>query len=308
MTGDPLPPDPRETGAKPWKGLDTSRKPVFIGYDQAERMVAALLDRAAKWRPDEVVGITRGGLVPATMAAGILALPLSFLGHDKAKGDTAWIGPPARGRRILLVDDCCSTGETLHRAYQMLLDEGRDCLTMVVVHDPDVVRYVPDLSHPMRDLFRLPWERGEATPTGRAAKASGANLDLSAEAPFHGLGLDEALLRELASNLATPVFPTERAVLISGLSDVEKPRIVAALARTSYRNLPLEFGPNAAPVDSASLKAATAIRWGCTHFLECDSAQAIRISGEAPHLIVTWWSVDEGRGWIVGAAAHATQR
>ena len=46
-----------------WKGLDTSRMPVFLGYDQTERMVAALLDRAAQWQPDIVVGIARGGLV-----------------------------------------------------------------------------------------------------------------------------------------------------------------------------------------------------------------------------------------------------
>ena len=51
-----------------WKGLDTGRMPVFLGYDQTERMIAALLDRAAQWQPEAVVGIARGGLVPATMA------------------------------------------------------------------------------------------------------------------------------------------------------------------------------------------------------------------------------------------------
>ena len=83
-----------------WKGLDTSRMPVFIGYDQVERMVAALLERAAAWAPDAVVGLARGGVVPAAMAAGILALPLSFVGHDKTTDAIDWIGPPATGRRI----------------------------------------------------------------------------------------------------------------------------------------------------------------------------------------------------------------
>ena len=62
-----------------WKGLDTGRMPVFLGYDQTERMIAALLDQAVRWQPDSVVGIARGGLVPATMAAGILALPLAMV-------------------------------------------------------------------------------------------------------------------------------------------------------------------------------------------------------------------------------------
>src|SRR5689334_11863002 len=112
------------TGAAAWKGLDTSRMPVFLGYDRIERMIAALLDRAAAWRPDEVVGIARGGLVPAAMASGLLALPLSFLRHDQVAGAVAWIGEPAHGRRVLLVDDCCSRGLTLRRARDHLLAEG----------------------------------------------------------------------------------------------------------------------------------------------------------------------------------------
>ena len=66
--------------------------PVFLGYDQTERMIAALLDRAAQWQPDAVVGIARGGLVPATMAAGILALPLAMIGFQRASRATQWIG------------------------------------------------------------------------------------------------------------------------------------------------------------------------------------------------------------------------
>jgi hypoxanthine phosphoribosyltransferase len=282
-----------------WKGLDTSQMPVFIGYDQVERMVAALLETAIEWRPDAVVGIARGGVVPAAMAAGILALPLSFVGHDKATGAVNWIGPPAAGRRILLVDDCCSSGNTLRRAKDTLRAESRDCLTLVVVHDPDTIRHVPDLSHPMRALFRLPWERGEATPTGRAAKASGANLDPSVEAPFTGLGLDETLLAHIQR------FPSERAVLISGLPDFQRARITT----TPYQLLPLECRPASIAADKnaiARFKAEAATRWGCTHFIECDAEQAIAISAHAPHLIVTWWSAEAGQGWIIGAAAQPT--
>jgi hypothetical protein len=288
--------------------------PVFIGYDQVERMIAALLETAASWQPDEVVGIARGGLVPAAMAAGMLALPLSFVGHDPATGAVTWIGPPASGRRILLVDDCCSSGITLHRTRTALCDDGRDCLTLVVVHDPDTVRHLPDLSYPMRALFRLPWERGEATPTGRAAKASGSRGEPGAEAPFVGLGLDETLLAKLATGLdrhaagdGLPRVPPKRAVLISGLAAAERTRIAASLAATPYRSLPLECRPEPIGGDKHSVarfKAETATRWGCTHFIECDAEQAIEISGHAPHLIVTWWPAESGRGWTVGAAAQ----
>src|SRR5262245_2890316 len=119
-----------------WKGLETGRMPVFFGYDQTERMIAALLDRAARWQPDVVAGIARGGLVPASMAAGILALPLSMIGFQRASGAVEWIGEPAVGARILLVDDGCSTGGTMQSVRAALLQEGRACLTLAVVHDP----------------------------------------------------------------------------------------------------------------------------------------------------------------------------
>jgi hypoxanthine phosphoribosyltransferase len=293
-----------------WKGLDTSQMPVFIGYDQVERMVAALSESAAAWQPDAIVGIARGGLVPAAMAAGILALPLAFVGHDKTTDAISWIGPQASGRKILLVDDCCSTGRTLHRARLWLLKDGRECMTLVVVHDPDVVRHMPDLSFPMRALFRLPWERGEATPTGRAAKQSGDTIDPRVEAPFVGLGLDAALLEQSVlgqPNSNMPRVPIERAVLISGLPEAERARVLAAPGLTPYLGLALECRPDQIFADARSLaryKAETATRWGCTHFIECDAEQAIAISAHAPHLIVTWWSLASGQGWTVGAAAQ----
>jgi hypoxanthine phosphoribosyltransferase len=298
---------------RPWKGLDTSLMPVFISYDQVERMVAALLPAAAKFQPDEVVAIARGGLVPASMAAGILALPLSFLTHDRASGTVSWVGPPASGRRVLLVDDCCSSGTTLRRAQEKLRAEGRECMTLVVVHDPDVARHLPDLSHPMRDLFRLPWERGEATPTGRAAKASGAMFDPAVEAPFVGVGLDYVLLTKIVAGwhepaaIGLPRFEPERTVLISGIPEAERSRIAASLASTPYRGLPLQCRQNATADDKDSIvrfKAEAATRWGCTHFIECDAEQAIGISAHAPHLLVTWWSAASGRGWTIGAAAQ----
>jgi adenine/guanine phosphoribosyltransferase-like PRPP-binding protein len=278
--------------------------PVFLGYDRIEQMIAALLPEAQAWGPDEVVGIANGGIVPAAMAAGILALPLAFVRDHKEARTVSWIGPPASGRRVLLVDDCCSTGMTLRRARDAMLAEGRQCLTLVVVYDPEVARYLPDLSHPMRALFRLPWERGEATPTGRAAKASGMNADRSVEAPFTGFGLDAAALANIASSpQSLPPLPADRTVLISFLPEAERANITTALAGTVYADLPLNCRTDAADMTSmARFKAEAATRFGCTHFIDCDAAQAIAIAAHAPHLIVTWWSFESRHGWTVAAA------
>jgi hypothetical protein len=48
----------------------------------------------------------------------------------------------------------------------------------------------------------------------------------------------------------------------------------------------------------------TATRRGCTHFVESDPQQAIRIAAHAPHLLVSWWSATEARAWMIGAITH----
>jgi len=188
---------------------------------------------------------------------------MSFVEHDQATGAVTWIGPPARGRKILLVDDCCSSGTTLHRAKAKLRQDGRDCLTLVVVHDPDTVQHTPDLSYPMRALFRLPWERGEATPTGRAAKASGAAMDRNAsgaamdyraEAPFVGLGLDAAQLARLAAEdttaadlraqFATLTLGSGSAAMVLGRADQhpEGHRVIGGVSRAGTEHHDLCVG------------------------------------------------------------------
>lgn len=308
-----------------WKGLQTDRMPVFLGYDQTERMIAALLDRAAAWCPDAVVGIARGGLVPASMAAGLLATELAMIGFDRASGAVGWIGAPPVAQRILLVDDGCSTGGTMAAVRAALVAEGRDCLTLTVVHDPEVTTYIPDLSHPMRALWRFPWERGEATPTGRALRATGAGPDRTTEAPFYGLDLDGVFLPDIPDALyeadlnaavaqrhdttpydRLPHFDPARAVIITGRPEMDRPLTQEWLARHGHAHLPLECRPDNMPHNTrliARYKAETATRLGCTHFVESEPEQTILIAAHAPHLVVSWWSAAEARAFLVSAAS-----
>jgi len=308
-----------------WKGLDTSRMPHFIGYDQAERMVAALMDRAAMWRPDAVVAIVRGGLVPATMAAAMLALPLCMAAWDRRSGVVTWLGARPRGR-LLVVDDCCATGATMRAVLADCAAAGCETLSLTIVHDPETTGHVPDLSHPMAAFFRLPWERGEATPAARARRALGEPADRAHEAPFIGLDLDGIFLPDIAradydADLAAalarrgelapfadlPHFSADRAVVITGRPDIDEQVTRRWLGRHGHGGLPLQMRPAGTPTDLDSVaryKAEAATRWGCTHFVESEPEQAIRIAAHAPHLVVSWWSADEARHWIVAAAAR----
>jgi adenine/guanine phosphoribosyltransferase-like PRPP-binding protein len=311
---------------KKWKGLETGQMPVFLGYDQTERMIAALLDRATQWQPDVVAGIARGGVVPAAMAAGLLALPMAMIGFDRARDATQWLGNPPAAQRVLLVDDGCSTGRTMAAVRAAVLAEGRDCLTLAVVHDPEVTSYVPDLSHPMRELWRFPWERGEATPAGRTLRATGAGPDRATELAFYGLDLDGVFLPDvpdaayradivaavaerhgLEPFATLPHFSPDRAVVITGRPDDDRERTQAWLTRWGHGALPLECRPTDLPHTPdavARYKAEAATRWGCTHFVESDAEQALRIAAHAPHLVVSWWSARDARAWFIGVAAQ----
>jgi len=74
---------------------------------------------ADNWRPDYVVGLTRGGLVPANMISQYLDVRMETLKVSLRDGNqcesNCWMAEDAyEGRRILIVDDINDTGATLN--------------------------------------------------------------------------------------------------------------------------------------------------------------------------------------------------
>lgn len=97
---------------------------------------------------DVVVGIPRSGMLPATMLATMLQLPLADVvgyGQGIVHGPS---GRPAQpGRRVLLVDDTCNKGTAMARAVA-LLPKGTKTTRLAVfgpyqIQDP---RQVVDIS------------------------------------------------------------------------------------------------------------------------------------------------------------------
>ena len=85
----------------------------------------------SEWKPDYIVGITRGGLTPANMLSQYLNIPMMSLDVSLRDSD---VGPTSNccmsedafaGKKILVVDDINDSGETL----QWIVDDWQtSCL------------------------------------------------------------------------------------------------------------------------------------------------------------------------------------
>lgn len=97
-------------------------KKIYLSYDDVGKMVKKIISSMndANWTPTVVVGLTRGGLLPATMISHYMNIPMCSLdvslrdNHGPFGGPThTWIPEEiANDHRILVVDDINDQGAT----------------------------------------------------------------------------------------------------------------------------------------------------------------------------------------------------
>jgi len=106
----------------------------YIPYDAFLADVRTLAHKiaAGDWRPDFIVGIGRGGLVPAVYISHQLDLPMLSIDHsskvagfaDELLGKVA--KKSAAGTKLLFVDDINDSGGTMDYIRRLLTDNGCD--------------------------------------------------------------------------------------------------------------------------------------------------------------------------------------
>jgi len=93
---------------------------------------------------DHVIGITRGGLVPAVYLSHSLDLPLSIVSYSSPTGNGEGCNtieflndkliPITVAKKVILVDDICDTGETIKYVHQYLTDMGVEVHTASIFY------------------------------------------------------------------------------------------------------------------------------------------------------------------------------
>ncbi|WP_404712819.1 phosphoribosyltransferase [Sphingomonas sp. MMS24-J13] len=145
-----------------------------IAYGEFVSDVHAIADalKADHWRPDHLVGIGRGGLVPAAYLShrtGISMLSVDFSSGVPAFADELLhklAASTREGQRILLIDDINDSGRTIEALNKSLIAEGGVIDNIRVAVLIDNVRSVAKVQYRSRTIdratdkrwFVFPWE------------------------------------------------------------------------------------------------------------------------------------------------------
>ena len=140
-----------------------------ISWDEFHGLVKALVVAVAPWQPEVVLPVLRGGAYAGTLLAHILQIEVYTVRLTRREADVVvresprWlVEPPAvvAGRRVLVVDEMCSTGETLRlvreRALALGAAEVRTATLYAHTWGADAVDYTGLITD---ELVMNPWDR-----------------------------------------------------------------------------------------------------------------------------------------------------
>lgn len=170
---------PRRTTIEHSKGVFEVEWPLF---GELSRALALKVARA--YDPEIVVGIATAGVIPATVIAAIMGREFHSMvvsrriGAETVRETPAVLSaapPQVRGKRVLVVDETCDTGDTIRLAVASVVNAGAVEVRTAVAFQTG--SYTPDF-HALatESTIVLPWDRevlidGELLPNPLYADA-----------------------------------------------------------------------------------------------------------------------------------------
>lgn len=294
-----------------WIGFNREVPVAHITYDKVFEIVISLEEKARALNPSLIVGITRGGIVPATMLAQRLSKRLAFIMYHRGAEVPEWqTGKEPKGETILLVDDIVSTGKTLKIVKTYLESLGNKVYTLTVFFDPARSEFAPDIALPADKYIMFPWEIKDTTPANRETFGKQGYVLPEQEEDFYAVDLDGVIapdirkvhykkrlhlalsLRETLETLPhRPQMPNMAIVTGRMLVDYDSTR--RWLDESGYAGIEVYCRDphryDASPGGVAQHKADTASRLGANIFFESDLSQSLLIAERCPTMTVIWW-------------------
>ena len=143
--------------------MSESKCIINYPWNKIDDLVKEIGSRVSAYKPTHIVGIARGGLVPAVMLSHRLNLPMETLGvsfrDNKATHHTKF--KPIKDARYLIVDDINDSGVTFKVVTDIFKNRRLQHRTAALINkeksDFDVDFYGEMFYHD--DWITFPWEK-----------------------------------------------------------------------------------------------------------------------------------------------------
>ena len=148
---------------------------LILTWEDVYNLTLRLSERVVEsgFKPDVVVGIARGGWIPARVLSDVLYadslqnIRIEYYSDVGQKGREPKITQPItgsmEGKSILLVDEVADTGDSLYHAIEHVQDLGAGEVKTAVLHWKPWSRVKPDFYMVQTERWTVyPWELRES--------------------------------------------------------------------------------------------------------------------------------------------------
>jgi len=143
-------------------------------WNEIYHMLLNLAEKIRKngFRPDIIVGISRGGWPPARIMSDLLENPELanvrvefYLGVAETKKEpviTQSVSMPVKAKKVLILDDVADTGKSLQLAKKHVTEQGAEEVKVATIYYKPWSVIVPDYYEKKTEKWVVfPWERKE---------------------------------------------------------------------------------------------------------------------------------------------------
>jgi len=185
-----------------------------VSWDYAYQLLIELAEkvRRSNYKPDLIVGISRGGWPPARVISDLLENPnianikaefyLDLGRTSEEPVITQTISAPINGKKVLLVDDVADTGKTLKLVHDKLIEDGAENVKVATLYYKPWSVFRPDFYMVETNAWIVfPWERYETIKKlGRKMLDEGKTLE-EVQVELVRIGLEPLVVKRFVKEI-----------------------------------------------------------------------------------------------------------